>query len=58
MIYKKVKIKLKKDKVGKLMEVNEDVNNDHPQFIDEEYRKRRDEIAEISQSHIIGNSVP
>ena len=40
------------------MEVNEDVNNDHPQFVDEEYRKRRDEIAEISQSHIIGNSVP
>ncbi|KAM3143450.1 hypothetical protein pb186bvf_004511 [Paramecium bursaria] len=51
----KLNLKLK---VGKLMEVNEDVNNDHPQFIDEEYRKRRDEIAEISQSHLIGNSVP
>ena len=40
------------------MEVDEDVNNDHPQFVDEEYRKRRDEIAKISQSHLIGNSVP
>ncbi|KAM3143449.1 hypothetical protein pb186bvf_004510 [Paramecium bursaria] len=44
--------------IGKIMEVKEEVNNDHPQFSDPEYRKRREEIAKVSQAHIVGEPVP
>ncbi|CAD8119160.1 unnamed protein product [Paramecium primaurelia] len=44
--------------IGTIMEVNEENNQDHPQFKDLEYRKRREEIAKLSQAHLIGEPVP
>lgn len=41
-----------------LMIVEEDINKDHPQFADKEYRKRRDYIAAVSKSHILGKEIP
>ncbi|KAL4438084.1 hypothetical protein ABPG74_016863 [Tetrahymena malaccensis] len=41
-----------------LMIVEEDNNGDHPQFMDQEYRKRRDYIAQVSKSHILGQPIP
>lgn len=40
------------------MIVEEEHNNDHPQFTDPEYRLRREEIAQISSSHTLGDTVP
>ncbi|CAD8057325.1 unnamed protein product [Paramecium sonneborni] len=44
--------------IGLIMQVNEENNQDHPQFKDQEYRKRREEIAKISQAHMVGEPVP
>ncbi|CAD8049191.1 unnamed protein product [Paramecium primaurelia] len=44
--------------LGLLMIVDEENNQDHPQFTDEQYRKRREEIAKISQEHIFGQTIP
>lgn len=42
--------------IGKvLLEVNEEVNSDSPQFTDPEYRKRRDYIGEQAYSNLFGN---
>jgi len=40
------------------MVVNDEINKDHPQFTDMEYRKRRDYIAAVSKSHILGKEIP
>lgn len=40
------------------MVVEDEFNKDHPQFTDPEYRKRREEIADISKSHLVGDPVP
>lgn len=40
------------------MVVEEEVNKDHPQFSDLEYRKRRELIAENSKAHQVGDPVP
>ncbi|KAL4480494.1 hypothetical protein ABPG72_022249 [Tetrahymena utriculariae] len=41
-----------------LMLIEEDNNGDHPQFMDLEYRKRRDYIAQVSKSHVLGQPIP
>jgi hypothetical protein len=40
------------------MVVKEDNNNDHPQFKDEEYRKRRDYIANFTKDYTFGEKIP
>ena len=45
--------------IGKvLLDVKDEVNKDHPQFADPEYRKRRDLIAEIAQNYRFGEKIP
>ncbi|EAR93404.2 biopterin-dependent aromatic amino acid hydroxylase (macronuclear) [Tetrahymena thermophila SB210] len=41
-----------------LMRVEEDNCKDSLQFTDTEYRKRRDYIAQVSKSHILGQPIP
>ena len=41
-----------------LLEVKDEVNKDHPQFTDLEYRKRRDFIAEVAKNYQFGERIP
>ena len=40
-----------------MLNVKDEVNKDHKQFVDEEYRKRRDMIAEIGYAHKTGQVI-
>lgn len=40
------------------MEVKDEVNKDHPQFADKEYRKRRDYIAKVALEYKLGEKIP
>ncbi|CAK82056.1 unnamed protein product (macronuclear) [Paramecium tetraurelia] len=44
--------------LGLLMVVNEENNQYHPQFTDQEYRERREQIAKISEQHVFGQKIP
>lgn len=45
--------------IGKtLLDVKDEVNKDHPQFTDLEYRKRRDYIAQIAIQYTLGERIP
>lgn len=47
------------DLIGKvLLNVKDEVNKDHPQFKDKEYRKRRDFIADVAASYKLGEKIP
>lgn len=47
------------DKIGKiLLKVKDEVNRDHPQFKDPQYRKRRDFIANVALDYKMGDKIP
>lgn len=37
---------------------DDEANQDHPQFTDKEYRKRRDFIADVSHNYKMGERIP
>lgn len=41
-----------------LLDVKDEVNKDHEQFKDVEYRKRRNEIAKVAENHLAGQPIP
>ena len=41
-----------------LLKVDEESHNDHPQFLDRDYRERREFIGNISKSYKIGDTIP
>lgn len=40
------------------LQYGEELSADHPGFCDQEYRKRRKEICNLSKSYRIGESIP
>lgn len=47
------------NEIGKvLLDVKDEVNKDHPQFSDKEYRKRRDYIANVALQYKMGEKIP
>ena len=45
--------------VGKvLLDVKDEVNNDHLQFSDPEYRERRNFIANVAKEYRMGDTIP
>lgn len=41
-----------------LLDVKDDVNNDHLQFSDPEYRERRDFISNVAKEYKMGQPIP